>query len=165
MSQNKYEVATDNARWIIEKYWQANEGMMKRSSVLVGLLGIELGVIGNLDSIKFTQNVHFYLALIGAALLIALSIGFLLWSIIDKEFEFPSIENLNAVHQVDDSDIEKSVLNFTLSVSYPKYGLYQNLTQENREIAFRFRFGAIFAILGQVCLVIAFMINWIEKIN
>lgn len=165
MSQDKYELATENARWIIEKYWQANEGMMKRSSVLVGLLGIELGVVGSLESKNFTENPHFYFALIGAAASIVLSIGFLLWTVIDKEFDFPTIENLNAVHHVDDSEIKKSILDFTLQIKYPKYGLYQNLAQENEEIAFRFRLGAILAVLGQGLLLLAFLINWIEKIN
>jgi hypothetical protein len=65
----------ENAHWIIEVYWQANEGMMKRASTFVGLLGIELGVLGALDKKNFPDLTCFIYALILAGALIVLSIG------------------------------------------------------------------------------------------
>ena len=163
MKQNNSELAIENAHWIIEKYWQANEGMMKRASTLVGLLGIELGVLGALNKKNFPEQPCFIYALILAGAFIVLSIGFLLWSLRDKEFEFPEFEKLNAVHQVDKDKIHENVLEFILSPLNSKYGIYQNLHNKNEKIADRFRYGSICATFGQFFLFIALVINWLEK--
>jgi hypothetical protein len=163
MKQNNFELAIENARWIIEKYWQANEGMMKRASTLVGLLGIELGVLGALNKRNFPDQPCFIYALILAGALIVLSIGFLLWSLRDKDFEFPEFEKLNYVHKVDPDKIHENVLEFILSPLDSKYGMYQNLHKENEKIANRFRFGSICATFGQFFLFIALAINWLGK--
>lgn len=163
MYEDKYEVAVENAKWVIEKYWQANEGMMKRASTLVGFLGIELGVLGALNKKNFPENRCFVWALIAASGLIVFAVGFLLWSLRDKEFEFPEFEELNKVHEVENSKIHESVLSFILSPSNDKFGMYQNLHNENEKIADRFRYGAILATFGQALLFLALVINWLEK--
>lgn len=163
MAKDREEIAIENAKWIIEKYWQANEGMMRRASTLVGFLGIELGVLGALNKKNFPDNPHFVWALVGASFLIVLSVGFLLWSLRDKKFEFPKFEKLNAVHQVKAGDIHKSVLNFVLSPTDADYGMYQNLHDENEKIANRFRYGSILATFGQGLLFVALLISWLEE--
>lgn len=90
-----------------------------------------------------------------ATILIGIGIGLLLWSVRDKDFDFPEFELLKKI------DSEQSVIDFLLSEDEPKRSIYQNLSSENKHVSDRFRWGTNIAALGQVLLIAALIYSWI----
>lgn len=155
MKKKNHSIVIENFHWIVEKYWQANEGMMKRASTLIGFFGVELGLLAALDKKYLPKSVCFVALLSLATILIGIGIGLLLWSVRDKDFDFPEFELLKKI------DSEQSVIDFLLSEDEPKRSIYQNLASENKHVSDRFRWGTNTAALGQVLLIAALIYSWI----
>ena len=155
MKKKNHSVVIENFHWIVEKYWQANEGMMKRASTLIGFFGVELGLLAALDKKYLPKSVCFVALLSIATILIGVGIGLLLWSIRDKDFDFPRFKHLKTV------DSEESVISFLLSEDEPERSIYRNLSKENKHMSDRFRWGTNTAVLGQAVLIAALIYSWI----
>jgi len=154
MKKENPSIVIENFHWIVEKYWQANEGMMKRASTLIGFFGVELGLLAALDKKYLPRSVCFVALLSLATILIGIGIGLLLWSVRDKDFDFPRFQQLKKVSS------EQSVINFLLSEDEPKRSIYLNLASENKHVSDRFRWGTNTAALGQVLLTAALIYSW-----
>jgi hypothetical protein len=155
MEKKNHSVVIENFHWIVEKYWQANEGMMKRASTLIGFFGVELGLLAALDKKYLPKSVCFVALLSLATVLIGVGIGLLLWSVLDKDFDFPRFEQLKKI------DSEESVISFLLSEDGPERSIYRKLSNENKHISDRFRWGTNTAVLGQAILIAALIYSWI----
>lgn len=161
----KNEVTDSNlelSKWIIEKYWLANEGMMQRASTLAGLLGIELGFLGSLNVEKFNEVIFAKYLLVLASVALVLSIAFLVISIRDKEFEFPTFDLFASTVKKKTATPNKNLVRFLLSEDDKSRSLYRNLERENEQISKYFTRGTNSAILAQIILAIAFGIKWVS---
>lgn len=161
----KNEVAESNlelSKWVIEKYWMANEGMMQRASNLAGLLGIELGFLISIDVKTFSQNVCAKYLVVFASVTLAFSIAFLVISIRDKEFEFPTFARFSTAVKKKTDTPNANLVKFLLSEDDESRSLYINLHRENDQISKYFTWGTNSAILAQFFLAVAFGIKWLS---
>ena len=160
MSKDKNHSKLELSRWLIDKYWAANEGMMSRASALTGLLGVELGFVGTLKSDKFSKNAIATWFLILASAAIVVSICFLVSSIRDKEFKFPKPAVFARVMKAETNNPDEALMDFLLSEDEPHRSLYRNLVRENKQISKHFTRGTNAAIVAQIALAIAFYFKW-----
>lgn len=154
MKSETAQILTQQAQWIVERIERINEGLMTRSSVAIGFLGVELALVGP----KEHKGADYYqLATLG---LLVISIGFFiaaLWS-----FKSSTLPNFNEIEQsltATNAVQIKTPLNQLIMAKNKDKSIYSSLVKENNRRGWTYETGLIFLVLSQISLAVFMIIG------
>lgn len=149
MQSTDLEALNMQARWLAERYERISEGLSSRAGVLLGLLAVELGVLGQIKA-------DAWLLLASVLALLACGVPFIL-TLAAKSVQFPEISLLVDVATSAETDASKretaaahAVTAQLLQPALPAISVVEQFKAESQSRAQWFKRGLVLFAVAQV---------------
>lgn len=163
MKEKDYEPFISEARWLLDKQWEANNKLMRRASTLLGFIGVEFGILAKLSKSDYIEVPYYKVIFSFVLLLLMASFACLVLALRNKPFNYPSLDKLAWIAKHSKRAPSKDVYEFIQNVEDPKQNLDSSLSQENEDITKWFGRGSALALSAQVLLGLLIILSWFEN--
>ena len=134
---------------------------MRRASTLLGFIGVELGILSQVQVAEY-RDVPYYKFILPVILLFLMaSFVCLVWSLRNKPFHYPSLAKLEWLAKNSDKGASEVIFDFIQNVEDPSQNLDSSLSGENLEISKWSGRGLALALVAQFLLGLLIVLNWI----